>query len=172
MDLSAGIVQERLGEQCRSASTVTPVPVQSLGKPCGQHCPWGRGSPAACSPRLWAMGCRVFPAPPAGNPTWWEPYPRPGSAEPVWSLLQAGTAVTKWCSSSNEEYKTVLHTAQVPRHEGNRANQVVGVTRQSTGNGKGRQRGRLSAVMSTAGWGMGFLWLLCSLQPRCNHLLE
>lgn len=65
MELSRGIVQDGLGDQCKSASAVTPVLLQTLGKPCGQHCPWGRGSPAAGNPWIWVAACRMFPALPA-----------------------------------------------------------------------------------------------------------
>lgn len=64
MELSRGSAQDGLGEQCKSASAVTPVLVWPLGKPCEQCCPWGQ-SPAADSPWLWAAACRMFPAVPA-----------------------------------------------------------------------------------------------------------
>lgn len=54
-ELSRANVQDGLGDQCRSASAVTPAPVPSLGKPWGQHCPRGE----SCCQQSLALGCSM-----------------------------------------------------------------------------------------------------------------
>lgn len=73
MELSRGIVQDGLGDQCKSASAVTPVLLQTLGKPCGQHCPWGEGVllPAIPEFGLQHVGCSQPCQLPSSESTAW-----------------------------------------------------------------------------------------------------